>query len=221
MALREYVKAVVHGTLHGSQTWSFGLNFVSVDSISPLTSDLNTFAQAVYADFLAQVWNVASTGYKANMGVNDAVVGVNTYYYPAGSSRAETAGASSGAAAAGTATANAPDQVALCVTLLTPNVGSHYRGRVYLPVKFTSVDNANHLTVPSAGSVSVQMSNFLAAAQGHSIGTAAVSVGVLSRTLGVITPITSVRCDNVADTIRARRDKTVATIRVTTPLPVG
>lgn len=209
-------RVVIGGILAGAQRWSIGVNLQVAGSTTPSPAQMNTFAQAVYASFLSNVWSNASSGLNGFASSSANVDSCHAYYYPVTITSGATAtGVSSGAAVAGSGVRSNPPQSALVVSLRTALAGRKGRGRVYLPIGVMSYNTNGTI----GSTLSGLATNFAAFLTNVSSGIALAVQGVTPIVVGLTVPtgstITSVAIDNVMDTQRRRRDKIAASATVT------
>jgi len=200
MATLDRYRMTISGTLDGPQTWSTGVSFTA-DGAAPVTpADLQTFLNSA-EPMWATWWN--STIKLANG--NDLTANKLTLtHLTAGSDKAiavaevDIAPALIGPALATTL----PTYCALVVSTLTGHPGRSGRGRMYLPLTASTLQNHQAQD---------------AVALGYATGTAALLSDLNTIDPGIMIvavcgingnfPITGVRCDSLPDVQHRREDK--------------
>lgn len=196
----------------GGQTWSCTFTCAALDhSNAPgdtTSADLATICDDVH-DALAGPGPLLSL-----MGSDASVQAIRAYLRLANQSSAAFVGENNSIMGCA-GTPDVPPQIAAVVTLLTGAAGRKNRGRVYWPVAgttdrlLTSGQNSTYAneTADLIAQLRTSLSSFWGTDAGPVIGNNGFSVE-------------SVRCDNVADTQRRRRDKVVPTSVVNVVIPV-
>lgn len=217
------IRYSIGGLLVAGQRWSVTGGLGMVEGSAPTNEEMSALADAILAAFKTQVWGTASATDKTGtqVGSRGNVDQCRTYYVNAPAAPAIRVGISTAAAAPGFGTSTAVPQVALVCTLLTGIAGRSYRGRVYLPAA-QGTDANGRINASSATNTATNYANFLSAIAlvGGTIGDT-VFPAVLSATQNDTTPITAVRCDNVLDTQRRRRDKVLPSASPSVNVVVG
>lgn len=212
MPLGTYVRAVLTWAgsgEEGSISWSVG-------GLTATPSDEN---MADIASKIEDNWQSSSPGslavFRGLLPAGQSLTAVKTYAYVQSNPAAVAQGLFplTGAGTAGNF--NCPWQTAICATLQTGRPGRSYRGRQYFPGVTAQVnENDGHMQNSIPDNVSA-----LCASMGLDVRLAVNQIttnndvfwGVLSRTRQVITPISSVRVDNLPDTQRRRRNSLLPT----------
>lgn len=215
-----HVHTEIFGTIDGNQTWSFSVDWLPGGTAVITPAALQTWVNFVYSDFVAQVVNGTPTPLGNRFSTAVKILGAKAYFYNGTSETAVYVAQSTGAVTSATGTRLMPNQVAVCVTKLSQFSGRNRRGRLYLPLLAIEMGSDNHISAPSTTTIATCIANWLSAVRLRSLGGANATPVILSAVGGATYEITSVRCDNVADTIRARRDKTIATSTVSVALVV-
>lgn len=143
------------------------------------------------------------------IGADSRIEKVRIYHHPAVGADADVSAESTGAAVIGSGTIINDFTAAMCVSLSTGRPGRSYRGRFYWPfltATTTSGGRINVTSVTSAARASA-FAQMLQAIAGEFSGFPEFRPMVVSETLGVLTPVSAVRCGDVLDTQRRRRDK--------------
>jgi hypothetical protein len=96
-----------------------------------------------------------------------------------------------------------PDNVAMVVTFRTALAGRSHRGRAYIPGVATAALDSNNYQW-GASNTSAMSSDFDNWQSAIATSTSSMTHGVLSRTLGVITPVTSYQARRTLATQRRR-----------------
>lgn len=103
-----------------------------------------------------------------------------------------------------------PSEVSICCTLEGDRPGRSYRGRMYLPGIAPTVLTADGIISTAATeALATQCAAYFTALAGITYGTGGtfgLDSGVLSRKLGVFTPMASVRVGNIMDVQVRRRN---------------
>jgi hypothetical protein len=180
---------------------------------------MNTGASGCLADFNLSLWGSGTNDLKSQNSTGVSLQTAKLYFYRAGTLQA--AGTSTMTASPGTGTATQPVYTARCVSLLTNVPGRSRRGRIYLPYTGISPSAATGLWTSNAGLLGNvrSMINTLTTSALHLPGTSGCNLGVLSRTQGVITFVTSLRMDNKPDTQRGRERKITPSTFDTVSIP--
>lgn len=204
------LRSVIHGRMNASQSWSIGLNHTTSFSSADQT-DVAALAESIYQAFLTNVWNEsASFQQKSFISTTGSVDGCSVYYYGAGGNQATVVGESSGASSAGTrATAYWPGQCALVCSLLSGLSGRSNRGRLYMPRSGGVMDNTLRDGASDVDNLARQVALWISAVDALSFGTGLAAVITSPRDNAPT--VTQVVVDNVVDTQRRRRDKTLST----------
>lgn len=218
------VKLTLGGRLVGAQRWSVGVNLDAADT-PPLAADLSAFATQAFTDFNTAAWSTATSGataLRALASSSATLDQVRAYYYPDGSAVATRIGASTNSAVAGTGSITVPPQCSLVVSTLTGVAGRSNHGRMYLPCLSVSVGTTTGLmTAPTTAAVATSVANWLSLLRTRAIAGGAPLTPIVSSTTGLSYIITAVRCDDVIDTQRRRRDKVAASSTSSVNLIVG
>lgn len=197
-----YNRLVIDGTLAtGAERWSCGINFTA-DAITPSADNLADWAEAVLESLRPTTGTPATV--KGYLSTSGTITRVRAYTHPDLGEPADRAGVSTGAAIAGSGTANMPPQCSLVVTLLTGVAGRSGRGRFYWPHVGGSVTSAGKSSLVSGTTASAWadlLSNW-----GTLLPSADITVAVASETQGTITPVITASVGDVVDTQRRRRD---------------
>lgn len=99
---------------------------------------------------------------------------------------------------------NAPPQLAVCVSLITPRRGATGKGRLFLPMPGLVPSLLDRrLSAQDAGQIAGNMRNLVSDLNGL-LGFGSVSV-VSSK--GFVSPVTEVKVGRTVDTIRSRRNR--------------
>lgn len=206
------IRLVMYGIMN-SDTWSCGVDIALPSGLTNITqAQLDAFAEQAWTDAKSQIWS--GTNSLQYLGTTTTrVLGIRAYLYQVGGAVAIRVGQSSSAAVTCNGTTPHPNQVALCVSLLTNFTGKSQRGRMYLPANAVPMQADGHVAATTPPIVASQIANWLSLLITRSVGGQAIYPAVASEKTQGLTQITRVRCDDVADTIRARRNKLVATVR--------
>lgn len=215
-----HVHTEIIGTIDGGQTWSFSVDWLPAATAVITPAALQTWVNFVYSDFVAQVINGSPTPLGNKFSTAVKVIGAKAYFYNGTSPTAVYVAQSTGAVTSCTGTRLMPNQVAVCVTKLSTFSGKTRRGRLYLPLLAIEMGSDNHFSTPSPTTIATCIANWLSAVRLRPLGGANPSPQILGGNGTALYDLVSVRCDNVADTIRARRDKTIATATATSALVV-
>lgn len=189
----------VGGKLSNTADWSVNLNF-SVDKL-PSLADAQTAANAILSDC------GTTSAISKSLNAEDTFAQVRLTGYPAMSGPATLSVASNGDAENGTSSgqASAP-QVCEVATLRTAMPGRSYRGRLYWPLRWATHPNG----VVSAADQTQLNGTVQGLAQAISTELGAVGTsaawGVYSKTLGLITPVSTVSVGTRVDTQRRRAE---------------
>lgn len=216
----QHNKVIVNGSFGGGdEVWSIGINFCGAGNVpgNLITGqeDLNAWAAAIHDtidDDLSLVRNLLS--------VNGGFSSTVTQYYNA-ENELLTQSVPAANYIAGLGAPNCPLQTAVCVSLLTGRPGASYRGRVYLPGPGAAIDADFRLTTPTdPGDLAEQFAEWLGIIQEKSQLYGDAVACVFSPTRDVLTPVSTIRVGDVADTQRRRRDnltENYSTVPIGTP----
>jgi hypothetical protein len=195
---------VYRGALPNGEVWQTGFWFTG----SAPTSNAGAAAVA-QAEFSSEgtttsssFWNV----FKSHTPSSVTLTAVIVYSYPNGGTQAQFIGQSAGTPLAGTgATTALPNQVSMCMSLLTGQAGRSYRGRMYLPPLLGAEVTATGLWVTTtAASIAnvwgVKFTNFNAAS---GFG----KVAVVSQKRTSATQVLQLRIDYRPDVQRRRANR--------------
>lgn len=183
------------------EEWSIGLNYGNGGVV------LNQEQAQEVAEDIADLLAASATPFGSLANGSGAGVSVRTvevYSYGTGPAAVAKGESPLGTPRVFTGGTSAPPQTTACITLLTALPGRSYRGRVYWPQLAPVVTpdlKSSTAKDKHAGLVTLNtaISNVLAF-YGPFV------LCVYSRTLDVVTPVTSVRSGDVLDTQRRRRD---------------
>lgn len=215
------VKVVMYGTMGGAQSWSVGVNLTAGTAVIPVSQGaLDTYAEGLWTD--AKVAGNARALLPYSF-TSCLYSGIRAYLYQPGQARASQMGQSSSAAMAGTGAAGSqhPNQSAVVATHLGSSLGRQNTGRVYLPLNAAGMVSDGTFIAAITPIVATAWANTLSAWNLRRLAGATLFAVTASSKTGNVTPITAVRVDNVYDTIRARRDKVIATSRSSIAVLVG
>lgn len=220
-----HVLIVFAGALPGGEQWSIGFRTVSA---SPPADSLQTLA-----DWYAEVFRIAwgSTGTNFAL-LNSTQVTMTTCTVrsidTAGHTIAVAVGVPSGPVQGTNTAPFLPNQDALVVSLLTARAGRSFRGRVYLPCLNATLLATGRVDPASTRNVALgfvqQLIEGLNGANGfplpgRPVPAAFFRVAIQSTTSGQpAAPVINVKCGDVMDTQRRRRDKLVEAYN-TLPVP--
>lgn len=177
-------------------TTSSGLRAACVFAWTAASGTPATLASAVLSDY--------QTAFRPRLATSTTIGPMLTYKLDGISAPISSNVTATGTYATG---AYLPPNCTTGVTLRTANRGGSYRGRMYLPFP---VDEFQSTTPPSIWTTA-HLSAMVTAANTFmvSMNTASRPWGVLSRKLGVITPITNIGVDARIDTQRRRLGKDI------------
>lgn len=186
---------------------------------SALTMDVLTINKLVGLAAAAAATTVIGTGVRAGFPAGLIYEKCDLYYYGLGGT-ASTMQATQTIGQAGTGTAAAvPDQLALVATLRTAIPGRSYRGRAYLPAPNSAqlAGTTGLFGDTFVAGYNTAMATLLTDIKTGESGTSTPGVPpvVVSRKLGIMTPITAVEMDNRADVQRSRANRTTGVVRAT------
>lgn len=137
-------------------------------------------------------------------------LGLTVYAYPSGGTQSQYIGQANFASpVVGTASAQMPLQVSMCVTLLTGVAGRTNRGRMFLPANGAPL-NLSQFTTTQVDSVCLAVATFIKnwnSAHGAAFG----NIGVVSSTRGSSRKMTAVKVDSRPDIQRRRANRFLAT----------
>lgn len=187
----------VGGLLSAKHAWSINLNYVT-DSV-PSATVAQTIANAVMTAING------STTLKGLLNTSDSYETVRVTGYPALTGPATVSAVSTNSHVLGTTSIVSGPQMCVGVTLRSSTPGRSFRGRLYLPHRFGTVNSdgtVNSGTATSAaGIVNALNDQILIAMSASSI---AASWVIYSKTKPAATPVTSLSVGNMGDTQRRR-----------------
>jgi hypothetical protein len=162
----------------------------------------------------SSLWNVL----KAFLDPSVTLDNVTVYSYPAGGTDAAAIGVSTGAAHVGTtASGIGPNQVAMCVSLLTPAAGRSQRGRMFLPIGLAAISGGTgFFTTTAITNISTALATKFVDFQASSPPWIA---SVVSQLHTSSLPISSVSIDSRPDVQRRRANKISDATRVAHAVP--
>lgn len=201
----------VEGTSTAEEVWAFdfwtqvGTGVGSQDQWEEITDDYRSLMQNGPLD----------EGLASLIPTTGAITALRSLYYRNAQTAEYSAISVLSPAKAGTSTFRAPLTTSFCVTTLTGRPGGSYRGRMYLPAAGMPLDASHRFTAGSMTTIVQALATWMGA--GHTVGQYGIPV-VVSRTLGVATPITALRYDNKPDTQRRRANRQAAGPRVVVPV---
>lgn len=202
-------RVVISGTLgiDASEVWSTGVTMAPVDGGPPVASqeDLQAWANAVRL-------TLNSATYPALfdcLGGATLVRGVRTEYYGQNNALVRAAESES-FVAPGTGSTAHPFPTSVVFSMSTGLGGRSFRGRNYWPAVGALVTgNGRFGTSPSTTEMAADFVELLETLEATALSGAAIRPAIFSRTLDLVTPVTSVLVGDVPDTQRRRRDALV------------
>lgn len=206
------LKIVLYGTLSANQTWSCGFNMVNTSgtTVTPTQSQLDGYAEGVWTNM-----KLAANLGKLTPYATAACLfqGVRAYYIPANTNKAAYLGQSSSASLTGAASSaqQHPNQAAIVATHVGSSLGRTSTGRVYLPLQGASMISDGTFQPTATPNIALGWANVISMVNATRLATVAYVASTVSTKTGTSSAITAVRVDNVYDTVRARRDKVIAT----------
>lgn len=202
-----YSRSTFYGHLEGGDIFNMSLwaNEAPLDNAATQTQ-ANAFRDA----FNAKNSNVFSPTHYIRSG--SGYDGVRVYSYTDTTGKAAHIGDAS-IAKPGTAgsTGLLPQQVALCVSLLTAQAGRSAKGRIYMPLMVLALGFGGQADSPTVDGVAAWWATFITALN-TAIGGPA-KIGVLSQKHGTFQPITAVAVDTRLDIQRRRANRENVTYR--------
>ncbi len=198
-------RIVYKGRNLNGEVWQTGFwlqgNAPTSNATAQIAADLEMNAEATAT--ASSFWNV----FKAQIGPAITLDNVTVYSYPAGGTTAQFVGVSTHAPLVGTAASTyLPNQIAMCVSLLTGASGRSYRGRMFLPGQQQSYTLATGFWTAGAmsaiaGVLATKFTDFNAASGSG-------NVVVVSQKLTSALEVLAVRIDSRPDVQRRRANKT-------------
>lgn len=202
-----YSRSVIHGTLPGGEIWQCGMWAAEAPSDQAATqAQADNFA----ADLTTQ-WALG-TGPKQLITSSTTVSGVTVYSYTAAGGKAEFVAEHALSLTGLNGAQTMPDQVALCVSLLTGHAGRRNRGRIYLPVNAPGTLTGGQLTAQQCADQAEWVAGLIGLWNGHLAGN---NICVLSQVAGTSNPVTSTRVDSRFDIQRRRANRQSITTQAT------
>lgn len=198
-------KLTVGGAIGGVDSWSIGIWADLPDGV-PSQGNLDSLTSDLLGDFKNDVWDPASTGFKAQNSNGVDLSKAKSYVYSAGNLVMQSA--ASITAVPGTASTARPAYTALAFTLHTASFGRSSRGRVYLPATGVGTNTAT-LQFTLSQACADQMASWLNTWNGNPYF--AAHPVVLSQKHGTTAHITSVSVNTLPDTQRGRMSKATPT----------
>lgn len=217
-------RATFGGVLAGAQRWSIGISFTTTPAPGGVDSvGMTALANNLFTAFNTNAWSTTASGSAQLKSIASSSANldkVRTYYYPGSATVAAVVGESTQTSIPGTGGRTQPAQSAIVCSLLTGLAGRSNRGRVYLPNGTTPTDANGTFSTSLAAPIAQSLANFLSAIRTASAFGGTI-VPIVDSSTGADYPITVVRCDNVTDTQRRRRDKITPTVTAAVSLIVG
>lgn len=187
----------IGGQLSAKHSWSINLNYV-VDTLPSPSSALSA------ANAVMTAINGSAT-IKGMLRTDDTFVNVRMTGYPALTGPASVSATSTNSAVNGTSSIATAPQVCVVTTLRSSTPGRSFRGRLYLPARFTGSQADGSVTGPmataAAAIVNAINDQIIIALAGVSV---AASWVVYSKTVPAATPVVSLSVGNMCDTQRRR-----------------
>lgn len=195
----------INGTMPGGEVWSVNPRFWSPTSGSVIDyAELQEWADDVAA--VISGWTSAN----ALLTSLSSALTITSVRVEALSSTGTLIQAAESVLAtpkAGQGSPSKPYQTAVVTSLLTGRPGRSYRGRLYWPAQALSMSTSDlRITGPAAQGIADAMGAFLTDVAELTPGGVGVRPVVVSQTLDVATPVTSVSVGNIFDVQRRRRD---------------
>lgn len=204
------VRITMGGKVGTTDTWSTTQAF-QVHGGVPSAADMNGIANAAALLWAADLWDLATFGYKTYVPPTTDWSLCKTYYYPAGLAVATESGSKAITPDPGTNVGFCPPQIALVVSLHTGFAGRRNRGRAYLPTPCNLTTNG-HTSSAVTSHTATNFAKYLTDVNAMTVGSLSFNacIGTFNAPI-----LTSVSVDDVVDTQRRRRDKQVATVTST------
>lgn len=187
----------VGGLLAAKHAWSVNLNYVT-DSV-PSSTVAQTIANAIMTAING------STTLKGALNTADTYQTVRVTGYPALTGPASVSAVSTNSPVSGTTSVVSGPQMCVGVTLRSATPGRSFRGRLYLPQRFGTVNSdgtINGATATSAAGIVNALNDAILTA--FTASSVAASWVVYSKTKPAATPVTSLSVGNMGDTQRRR-----------------
>jgi len=215
----QHNRVLLSGRIGTEETWSVGFNFMPpaiapatyIDTLSGLNDWADQIAVLLVNPFYGSLALAMSDVTEIDTIVTQKIGVANNVTQQSVPTDADYQG--NGAA-------YKPYPTAVVLSLRTSTPGASFRGRCYWPASGIGVNSSGRHG--SAGTMSAdfaQLTTDIATAAGLAAGVDPFQLCVFSRTLDVVTPVTSIRCGDVPDTQRRRRDALAETYE-TEPWPV-
>jgi hypothetical protein len=206
------MKNTYSGTLPNGEIWQYGLwfqgNLPTSNAAAATAADLEMADEA--GTSTSSIWNVLKSFVPPSISLQS----VRVDSYNTGGPSVNFSGISTHAAVPGTAASTQllPNQVALCMSLVSDTAGKSGRGRVYLPVSIVSgIYSSNNGLFVTSGLNSL-LSAFKAKFDDDAaVGQVAV---VVSRLHTIAHPITVISADTRPDIQRRRANRMTGITRV-------
>lgn len=204
-------KVLITGTISTDEVWSVGLTFMG-SSLAPITVIDGQADLEAWADDLQGAITGSALGAMRNcMGGHTSITGIRTQFKTGTALTLQSTVQTT--AVAGTGTSFLPYQNCLVISLLGNTPGASHRGRIYWPLTGTGTDSNGKVSL--APTVSTAFRSLLGTIVTAASSYADLRPAIYSPTYDTLTPVSTVRVGNVADTQRRRRDNQVESYSVT------
>lgn len=199
-----YTRISLQGTLPSGEVWSINPAFIgNFDTSPPTTDDLQEWAEdvaalSVAATYIGNLKNLLSE--------NTALTNVRAALYDDEGHLAAYADAPV-AGFTGTGEQTAPSTTAVALSLYSAVAGRSTRGRLFVPALAIPLDgDTGRIPIASCSLFAGEMASWMTAIQDSSPASWEAVLGVWSKKLGTGIQVTSIRCGDVPDSMRRRKD---------------
>lgn len=198
----------INGSLPGGEVWSVNPKFYNPDGSQYEGYDvLLAWVETIME---LNTGSVLPAAIRTLLSTAGSLVSVRAEYRDAAGNLAQAAEVVATSPIAGTGSASKPYQTSFVSSLLTGRPGRSYRGRLYWPALGAQISAADlRVADVQLNTYVAGIKDFLLAIQNSQPAVGASKLSVVSDTLSVATPVTSIQGGDVLDSQRRRRDSLV------------
>lgn len=217
MALTQYVRLTLGGTMPSGETWSVGMSFTFTGTVT--AAQLNTWLAAVDAVCVTHL--APAGGIRALMAQQTKIVSLRAAVFaPSASSSSVTAQRNLTTPILGTGSFDHPNQIAICMSTHSGLAGKRFNGRMYWPCDGAQVQGDTHqLLLAQLTPAVTKVRDFMVAVAATTLGTTGLAAAIAVPGAGLASPITALTMDSVCDTQRRRRKSVVPVATATIAVP--
>lgn len=217
MALTQYVRLTLGGTMPGGESWSVGMSFTFTGTVT--AAQLTTWLAAVDAVVVTHL--APAGGVRALMAQQTKIVTLRAAVFPvSATSSSVTAQRNLTTPVLGTGSFDHPNQIAICMSTHSGLAGKRFNGRMYWPCDGANIDGTTHqLALTQLTPAVTKVRDFMGGVAATTLGSTGLAPAIAVPGGGLASPITALTMDSVCDTQRRRRKSVVAVATATIAVP--